>query len=102
MNKNTLNDKEITFVLQESKPESSLSKLEHIFKILSYITVPVVIAYGGWSIQKSISASEVNQQYVSLAISILSDANVDDDAVMRGWAVDVLAKHSPVVISELD
>ena len=64
-------------------------------KITSYVAIPVVIAVVGGLIQSSLSSRNVAQQYVQLAVSILTQSKAEVDPELREWAVDLLNMNSP-------
>lgn len=75
-----------------------LERMEKLAKVFSLIAIPVAIAWGGWVVQKEIQDQAIRRDYVQLAISILrepKDSNFPDE--LRGWAVDLLDKSSPIV-----
>jgi murein L,D-transpeptidase YcbB/YkuD len=68
--------------------------VERITRILSLIAIPVAIAVVGALIQNSIGKRSVSQQYVQVAVSILTSRE-KVDANLRSWAVDLLDDNSP-------
>jgi hypothetical protein len=60
---------------------------ERITRILSLLAIPVVIAVVGGLIQSSLARRTVSQQYVQVAVSILTSKEKLDDN-LRTWAVD--------------
>ena len=75
---------------------SILDNYEKLAKILSLVAVPVLLGIGGWALQDALSKRNVDQQYVSLALSILKEPKSDE--LLRTWAVELLNEHSPVPI----
>lgn len=74
--------------------------IEKISKTLSAVAIPVVLAGGGWFIQKQLQNQAVSRDYVQLAVSILREP--DQSKVkpeMRQWAVDLLQANSPIKLS---
>jgi len=72
---------------------------ERITRILSLLAIPVVIAIVGGLIQSSVARRTVSQQYVQVAVSILtSKEKLEPD--LRGWAVDLLNDNSPTLLSK--
>lgn len=85
-------------------PDSSvtwLDSFERLSKTLSIAAIPVVIAVGGWLIQRQLQDQTVKRDYVQLAVSILQ--NPDSSKVspeIREWAVDLLNENSPTRLNE--
>lgn len=75
---------------------NSFDIAEQMAKIIALLGVPVVLAIGGWYIQKGISEKALHKDYVSLAVSILAKPKEESDPKLRAWAVDLLNNHSPV------
>ena len=73
---------------------------ERITRILSLLAIPVVIAVVGGLIQSSLGRKTVSQQYVQVAVSILTSKEKLDDKSLRSWAVDLLNDNSPTHLSE--
>ena len=71
------------------------AKAESISKVLSAIAIPIVIAFGGWWIQNSITKQSISKDYVTLAIGILEKSKSEIDQSLRDWAVDLLAEYAP-------
>jgi hypothetical protein len=71
-----------------------MTKLVELIKAISLLLIPLVIAGGGWMIQKSIQNSNLDRDYVQIAISILQDK--DSSEGLRTWATEILNKKSPV------
>ena len=75
---------------------TKLDKLEQISRIISMLAIPVVLAVIGWFVQVSLTKSSVNQEYVKLAVSILSSPRSKDVDILRPWAVELLKLYTPV------
>ncbi len=71
-----------------------MTKSIELIKAISLLLIPLVIAGGGWMIQKSIQNSNLDRDYVQIAISILQDK--DSSEGLRTWATEILNKKSPV------
>jgi hypothetical protein len=67
---------------------------EKISKTVSIAAIPIVLAIGGWLIQKRLQDQTLRRDYVQLAVSILKEPNSSDN--MKNWAVNLLAENSPV------
>jgi hypothetical protein len=77
--------------------QATLNKLKAVATILSLIAVPVLIAFIGSRIQSSISNESIKRDYVQMAVRILAEEpKSPDSSDLRKWAVDILAKNSPV------
>jgi hypothetical protein len=73
-----------------------LDNTEKISRIFSIAAIPVVIAVGGWLIQRQLQDQTIRRDYVQLALSILQ--NPDPSKVppeIQEWAVDLLNQNSP-------
>ncbi len=79
---------------------TKLDKLEQISRIISMLAIPVVLAVIGWFVQVSLTKSSVNQEYVKLAVSILSSPRSKDVDILRPWAVELLKLYAPVPLTE--
>ena len=73
---------------------------EQIARIISLAAVPVVLAIVGWFVQDSLDKRNISQQYVELAVSILTQSEEEVDTDLRGWAVQLLNQNSPTKFSE--
>ena len=77
-----------------------LDTVEKLSRILSIAAIPVVIAIGGWLIQRQLQDQTIRRDYVQLPLSILQ--NPDPSKVspeIRNWAVDLLDANSPTKLS---
>lgn len=70
-------------------------RLEQLAKIVSLVAVPIVLAVVGALIQHQLGQRSLNQEYVKLAVSILTTHGGDVDPAIRSWAVDLLNDTSP-------
>lgn len=66
---------------------------------LAAISVPLLIAIGGYVVQTSVSEAQASVQYVSLAISILKEPAKTRDEPLRAWAVNLLQENSPTKLT---
>jgi hypothetical protein len=73
-------------------------RVERVTKILSQVAIPVVIAIFGWLIQNSLARRNVAQEYVRIALNILTEKG-KDNPLLRDWAVDLLSQNSPTPFS---
>lgn len=81
-------------------PDAWLDTAEKISRMLSIAAIPVVIAFGGWLIQRQLQDQTIRRDYVQLAVSILQ--NPDPSKVppeIREWAVDLLNENSPTKLN---
>jgi|SRR5438552_1085288 len=74
--------------------------IEKIARILSLLAIPVAIAIVGGLIQNSLAKRSVSQQYVQVAVSILTSREKIDPN-LRSWAVDLLDDNSPTRLGEV-
>lgn len=85
------------------KPAASgaggLATLERLARILSLMAVPIAVALGGWMIQESQANRTTSQEYVKLAIDVLTEPNDKTTPALRAWAVDLLNDNSPTKFS---
>ena len=81
------------------KPHDLWDLAERITRILSLLAIPVVIAIVGALIQSSLARRTVSQQYVQVAVSILTSKETLDPS-LRSWAVDLLNDNSPTHLSQ--
>jgi hypothetical protein len=72
-----------------------LTRIEQFAKILSLIGIPVVVGAAGWVIQSRLAQQSVSQQYVQIAIAVLTKPKGDVDAEIRDWAARLLNDNSP-------
>ncbi len=82
------------------KVPSKLDVAEQVAKIASVAAIPVVLAVGGWLIQRQLQSQTVSRDYVQLSLTILQ--NPDQSKVppeLREWAVDLLNRSSPVQLN---
>ena len=74
------------------------------FGILQLVVVPLTVAAAGFAVQQAVSETSANTEYVSLAVSVLSnpapEEESDVDQALREWAVSLLQDSSPVDIPE--
>ena len=76
--------------------KTKIDKLEQISRILSMVAIPVVLGLIGYYVQVSLTKSSINQEYVKLAVSILSSPRSEDVDILRPWAVELLNLYAPV------
>ncbi len=71
------------------------TSLERIARIFSLVAIPVFLALSGCIIQDTISKRSVSQEYVRLAVNVLTQKPDKDNQMLRRWAVDLLDTYSP-------
>jgi hypothetical protein len=69
------------------------------FNIGALVVVPILVAWFGSRIQQSVADQGVRKDYVQMAIGILSSRPISKDDPLRGWAIEILAKNSPVPLT---
>lgn len=77
-----------------------LDAVERISRAASIAAPPVVLAVGGWVIQRQLQSRTVSRDYVRLAVTLLQDP--DQSKVppeLREWAVDLLDANSPTKLN---
>lgn len=79
----------------------SWAGIEAVSRILSIAAIPIVIAVGGWLVQKRLQEQSVRKDYVQLAISILREPSSEKVGTeLKGWAVDLLNAYSEVKLTQ--
>ena len=81
-------------------PGGVLDAIERISRMASIAAIPVVLAIGGWIIQRQLQNQTVSRDYVQLALTILQSP--DQSKVppeLREWAVDLLSDNSPTKLN---
>jgi hypothetical protein len=92
----TIGSKELRITLRDDRSSgspTSLDKAEKISRIAAAVAIPVVLAFGGWVVQRTISSQTISQEYVKIAVSILQAK--DSDPSLRSWATNLLSERSP-------
>jgi WD40 repeat protein len=79
--------------------KDALATIESIAKSLSLIAIPIVVAVGGWFIQRSLSDQSIKKDYVNIAVSILQKTEKETGPELREWAADLLNDNSPTKFS---
>jgi len=81
-------------------PRGVLDAIERISRMASIAAIPIVLATGGWIIQRQLQNQTVSRDYVQLALTILQSP--DQSKVppeLREWAVDLLNDNSPTKLN---
>jgi hypothetical protein len=79
---------------------SWLDIVETVSRILSIAAIPIVLAIGGWLIQRRLQDQSIRRDYVNLALTILQrpDTSMISPEI-REWAVDLLSENSPTKLN---
>jgi len=78
--------------------ESFWATAEKISKTVSIAAIPIVLAMGGWIIQKRLQDQTLRRDYVQLAVTVLKEPASSQD--MKNWAVNLLSANSPVPFTQ--
>lgn len=74
--------------------------LERLSKVLSIALIPLVLAIGGWLIQRQLQDQSIKRDYVQLAVSILKEPeNGKVSPEIRSWAAQLLNDNSPTKLT---
>ena len=85
---------------KSARPQKWLDSAERVSRTVSIAAIPVVLAVGGWVIQRQLQNQTVSRDYVQLAVTILG--NPDKSKVrpeLREWAVNLLDDNSPTKLN---
>jgi hypothetical protein len=75
--------------------------VERISRVLSVAAIPVVLAIGGWWIQRQLQDQTVRRDYVQLAVAILQEPDTTKvRPAMRSWAIELLNRSAPVPLND--
>lgn len=87
-------------VAPDNSTKSLWDTIEGAARTLSIIAIPVVLAIGGWIIQKRLQDQSISRDYVQLAVSILKEPEGGKiKPEMRAWAVQLLNDNSPTKLT---
>lgn len=102
MNDSPGNRREIVLVTRsEGRTTDGWDRVERVSKALSLAMLPIILAVGGWWVQRLVQDQAVRRDYVQLAVSILSKPDTGSvNPGLRAWAVDLLNEHSPTPLPE--
>lgn len=67
-----------------------------ITQMVSMLLIPLVIAFIGWRVQKSISDSNTQKDYIAIAVNILNDPMRVNEPDLKKWATNIIVKYSPI------
>ncbi len=82
----------------QAQHKSFWDTAEKISKTLSIASIPIVLAIGGWLIQKRLQDQTLRRDYVQLAVTVLKEPASSQD--MKNWAVNLLSVNSPVPFNQ--
>ena len=81
-----------------------LSRAKDVATIFSMLALPIVLAVGGWWIQNRIAQQETQNQYVQIAVGILSapppEKATDEQTALRSWAISIVDLYAPVKLTQ--
>ena len=91
----------VSVIPAESGRPDPWNQLETISRILAIAAIPIVVALGGWLVQRQLQKQSVGKDYVQIALSILREPDSSKVSVeLRSWAVDLLNAYSAVKLSD--
>jgi hypothetical protein len=81
-----------------------LTKAKDLTTIISLLAVPLILAVGGWWIQDRIAEQGTRNQYVQIAVGILSttppEKVTEEQTALRRWAISIVDLYAPVKLSQ--
>jgi hypothetical protein len=83
-------------------PKGRLDRAQQIAQVFSLFALPLLVAAGGWWIQRSIARADLEQKYVELALSVLREPLKDSNKSLRHWSTETLARYSKIPFSADD
>jgi hypothetical protein len=83
----------------ESHPISWFDWLERVLKLIAVVAIPFVVACIGGRVQTQLAQNVAKQEYVKIAVSILTVKMDDKNQPLRDWAVNLLNEHSSVKLT---
>lgn len=86
---------------KEHPQKDAWDKVAAASALIASLLVPIAAIVVGNNYAQSLKDSENNIKYLEIAISVLRSEPKDEAEELRNWAVDVLAKHSPVPLSPI-
>lgn len=84
----------------EPAPAGRYDWIERVSKILAIAAIPVVLAAGGWWVQRQIGNQAIRRDYVQLAVTILSQPDSLRNSALNDWAIDLLAENAPTPLPD--
>lgn len=79
--------------------QTKLEKIQSIVSIASSIAIPLVLAVGGYVVQREIADDGIKKDYVGMATGILREDARSQDPALRLWAVEVVSAFAPIKLS---
>ena len=93
---------EVSIKTDNPKKNGASPKWESIINVISIAAIPIVIAVGGWLLQKSLQDQSIKRDYVQLSVTILKEVDTTKiNSDLRNWAVELLNENSPVRLSDV-
>ncbi len=72
-------------------------KIASVGALVSGILIPLAIALAGNHLSATLKESENKLKYIEIAASLIREEPKPENAALRDWAIDILAKHSTTV-----
>ena len=86
-------------LIELTQAQTKLEQIQSIASIASSIAIPLVLAVGGYFVQREIADDGIKKDYVAMATGILrEDARLQDPA-LRLWAVEIVSAFAPIKLS---
>lgn len=79
---------------------TKLEKIQSIASIASSIAIPLILAIGGYVVQREISDDGIKKDYVAMATGILREDARSQDPALRLWAVEIVSAYAPIKLSQ--
>ncbi len=79
--------------------QTKLEKIQSIASIASSIAIPLILAVGGYFVQREIADDGIKKDYVAMATGILREDARSQDPALRLWAVEIVSAFAPIKLS---
>lgn len=79
--------------------QTKLEKIQSIASIASSIAIPLILAVGGYVVQREIADDGIKKDYVGMATGILREDARSQDPALRLWAVEIVSAFAPIKLS---
>lgn len=79
--------------------QTTLEKIQSIASIASSIAIPLILAIGGYVVQREIADGGIKKDYVGMATSILKEDARSQDPALRLWAIETMSAFAPIKLS---
>ncbi len=79
--------------------QTKLEKIQLIASIASSIAIPLILAVGGYLVQREIAGDGIKKDYVGMATAILREDARKQDPALRLWAVEIVSAFAPIKLS---